>query len=154
MLPNQSKIAKGVGVTRATDCISLLKFGVIVLGCAAATLAAAENWRTSASAGLTETYTNNVDYSPQGQTTGDLATAVTATFGIHGAGARLKLDGTLGVTGTWYASEAQNNSIAPTVNLIGTLEAIEKFAFIEATANVSQTFTSPCLLYTSPSPRD
>ena len=44
---------------------------------------------------------------------------------------------------TLYASQTENNSFAPTVNLTGTLEAIEKFAYLEARANVSQTFISP-----------
>ncbi len=42
-----------------------------------------------------------------------------------------------------YANQTQNNSIAPNVNLSGSLEAIEKFAYIDATANLSTSFLSP-----------
>jgi uncharacterized protein (PEP-CTERM system associated) len=42
-----------------------------------------------------------------------------------------------------YANQTQNNSIAPNVNLSGSLEAIEKFAFVDASVNASTSFLSP-----------
>jgi uncharacterized protein (PEP-CTERM system associated) len=103
----------------------------------------AENWKISASGSATETYTSNVDFSPQGQAQSDWATSLTQTLGIRGEGSRLKVDGTLSVTEIFYVNQTQNNSIAPNVNLHGSLEAIEKFFWIDASANVNQTFLSP-----------
>jgi len=130
-------------VARAADRGPALKFVVVAMCCIAAAPALAENWRTSASASATGTYTNNVDYAPQGQATGDFATTLSATFNIHGEGARVRLDGSIGASWLLYASQTQNNSIAPNVNLAGRVEAIEKFAFVEASANVSTQFLSP-----------
>lgn len=119
---------------------------VLFVGCSGfltATSTLAENWRFSASASAMETYTSNVNYAAQGGNDSDFATSVSATLGIHGEGARVKLNGSIAATGLLYARQTQNNSIAPTVNLSGSVEAIEKFLFVDATASVNTTFFSP-----------
>ena len=114
------------------------------IGCTAVAVPGlAENWRVTASASATETYTSNVNFSPQSQAESDFATSLTGAIGIHGEGARVKLDGSIAATGIFYVNQSSNNSFAPSVNLNGTLEAIEKFFWIDARANVSQTFLSP-----------
>ena len=114
------------------------------IGCVvAAGPALAENWRLSASAGATETYTSNANYSVRELAQGDFVTSFTGALQIDGEGARLKVNGSIGGTVTLYAGQTENNSFAPQVNLSGTLEAIEKFAYLDARANVSQTFISP-----------
>jgi uncharacterized protein (PEP-CTERM system associated) len=105
--------------------------------------ALAENWRLTASTGATETYTSNVNTVAQADAVSDFGTSVTATLVINGTGARAKLDGSIGATGLFYTRETQNNSIAPTVDLSGSLEAVEKFFFIDAQATVLQTFNNP-----------
>jgi uncharacterized protein (PEP-CTERM system associated) len=113
------------------------------MGCVfAATPVLAENWKIAASAGVTETYTTNANYVP-GRSDPDFVTSVGATLSINGDGARLKLNGSIGATELLYARHTENNSFAPQVNLTGLLEAIEKFAYVEARAYVSQTFVSP-----------
>lgn len=97
----------------------------------------------SASAGATETYTSNANYSVTSLAQGDFVTSITGGLQINGEGARLKVNGSISGTATLYAGQSQNNSFAPQVNLSGTLEAIEKFAYLEARATVSQTFISP-----------
>ena len=109
----------------------------------AASPALAENWKFGASAGATETYTSNVNYSIKNLAEGDWVTSITGAMQVSGEGARLKLYGSIGGTASFYAGQSQNNSFAPSVNLSGTLEAIEKFAYVDAQASVSQTFLSP-----------
>ncbi|MEO8304494.1 MAG: TIGR03016 family PEP-CTERM system-associated outer membrane protein [Betaproteobacteria bacterium] len=103
----------------------------------------AENWRITPSASLTETYTSNANYASQGAAQSDWVTSVTGAMQISGEGARLKVNGSIAATGWFYANQTQNNSFAPTVTLASTLEAVEKFFYIEANANVTQTFLSP-----------
>jgi len=110
---------------------------------AAAAPVLADNWKFTTSVSATETYTSNVNYSAQGSADSDFATSVSAALGINGEGARAKINGSIAVTGLLYARQTQNNSFAPTVNLTGNLEAIEKFLFVDAQANISQTFYSP-----------
>ena len=114
------------------------------LGCVAiAAPALAENWRFTPSASLTETYTSNANYTAQGSSDPDFITSASAALQISGTGARARLDGSIAATGLFYARQTGNDSFAPRVNLVGNLEAIEKFLFIDAQANVSQTFYSP-----------
>ncbi|MBL0289974.1 MAG: TIGR03016 family PEP-CTERM system-associated outer membrane protein [Betaproteobacteria bacterium] len=110
--------------------------------CTAVAGAQAENWRITPSVGILETYTNNVNSAPSGQEVGDWITSLTAAVGMAGEGRRVKLNGSIAVTTDLYARENQNNTIYPTVNLFGSVEAIERFLFIDATANVSQTYQS------------
>jgi uncharacterized protein (PEP-CTERM system associated) len=99
-----------------------------------------EKWTASASAGATETYNHN---SGASQTNDGLVTSLTASAGIQGEGGRLKLRGTFSATELLYAGQSQNNSFAPSVSLAANLEAIEKFFYVDATANVGQTYISP-----------
>ena len=109
------------------------------VGVAATGAACAANWTYSASAGATESY----DHYIGGSQNDGSVTSLSASLGIHGDGARVKLNGTLGVTEVLYPGQGQNNSFAPNVNLVGHLEAIEKFFFVDASANVSETFITP-----------
>src|SRR4030095_6207618 len=83
--------------------------------------ALAENWKLSASASATETYTNNVNYSPGSPSDSDFATSLSATLHINGEGARLKLNGSIPATELIYARHTENNSFAPQVNLAARL---------------------------------
>ena len=94
----------------------------------------------SASAGATETYNH---YFGANQPNDGLVTSLTATAGIQGEGARLKLRGTFSATELLYAGQSQSNSFAPSVNLTANLEAIEKFFYVDAVASASTSFVSP-----------
>ena len=137
--PAHGAVVENVSGPRLRACQAVL----IVAGLAGATGVQAENWRFGASAGLTETYTNNVFYAPQGQGVGDWVTSLTGAITVRGEGARVKLNGSVAATLNLYAKETQENSIAPNVNLAGSVEAIEKFFFVDASANISTQFLSP-----------
>ena len=128
-----------VGSSRRLQAKGVL--AVVVL--AGSTGVAAQNWRVGASAGITATYTNNVNYAPQGETTSDLVTSLDAALTIRGEGKRVKLNGTLGATANINARETQNNSVAPNVSLFGSVEAIDNFFFVDASAQASTSFLSP-----------
>jgi uncharacterized protein (PEP-CTERM system associated) len=117
---------------------------LVGIGCvSAAAPVLADNWRITPTASLSETYTSNVNYSAAGSAESDFATSVTGTLQISGQGARARLNGSIGATGLFYVRETQNNSFVPSVNLVGSLEAIEKFFYIDAQVYVSQSFFSP-----------
>jgi uncharacterized protein (PEP-CTERM system associated) len=102
-------------------------------------LAHAERWTTGASASATETYNH---YSGSGQPGDGTTTSVTGAVTFDGEGARVKLLGTLSATAVLYAGQGASDSFAPGASVFGSVEAIEKFFFVEATANVSQTYAS------------
>lgn len=111
-----------------------------LFGMAAAGGALADKWTFSPSAGATETYNH---YTGPNQPSDGFVTSLTAALGIDGAGARFKLNGTVGGTEELYSGQGQSDSFAPYVNLVGKLEAIEKFFYVDATANISESFLSP-----------
>jgi uncharacterized protein (PEP-CTERM system associated) len=99
-----------------------------------------DNWTYSASAGAAETYNH---YIGADQPSDGFVTSLTAALGIHGQGARFSLNGNVGATEEIYTGQGESNSFAPSVTLAANLEAIEKFFYIDATANVSESFVSP-----------
>jgi uncharacterized protein (PEP-CTERM system associated) len=103
-------------------------------------VAHAERWTNSASVGAAETYNH---YSGPGQPSDGVVTSLTGAVTFDGEGARAKLKGTLSATELLYAGQGQGNSFAPTANVFGQVEAIEKFFWIDATVNVSQSYVSP-----------
>lgn len=125
----------------------------LVLGSATGLLsapAAAENWRLTPSVNVRETYTSNANLGPSGQEQSSFVTTLGANLNVNGTGARVQLNGNVGVQGLLYLGEYNRGSSdfnADTVfvnaNLLGSVEAIEKFFYIEGAANVSQSYLSP-----------
>jgi uncharacterized protein (PEP-CTERM system associated) len=99
----------------------------------------AERWTTGASASATETYNH---YSGSGQPGDGTTSSVTGSVSFDGEGARVKLRGTLSATGVFYGGQGASDSFAPGASVFGYVEAIEKFFYVEATANVTQTYAS------------
>jgi uncharacterized protein (PEP-CTERM system associated) len=109
------------------------------VACAAlSTSALAEKWTLSASAGASATYNH---YFGANQPADGFVTCLSGSIGIRGETARLKVSGNLGATA--FFCTGQPSSFAPAVNLIGTLEVIEKFFFVEASANASTSYVTP-----------
>jgi uncharacterized protein (PEP-CTERM system associated) len=114
---------------------------VALIGCIALPeVAHAQKWTLSAEAGATGTYNH---YIGANQPNDGFVACLTGSLGIHGGeGGRLKVNGTLGAT-QFLCTGGEGNSFAPSVNLAATLEVIEKFFFIDATANASTSFVTP-----------
>ena len=104
----------------------------------------------SASIGLQETYTNNVNltstFNPNPTDTRKAAfvTEITPFVGYRYVGPRASLVADASLPIVIYApSDAASNRIYPTVNLLGGATLIDDFLFIEGAVNVSQQFFSP-----------
>jgi len=142
---NRSRVA-GAWSTRATQAYSAAIQLIAAVGCAVgAAPAAADTWRLSASASVTQEYTSNVNYSVGSLAKGDFVTSVSAGLNINGEGGgkRLRLSGSIGAAQQLYIGQSQDNSFSPNVNLVAKLEAIENFAFVDAQASITPTFVSP-----------
>jgi len=112
------------------------------LGClGVAASAHAERWTLSAGASASEAYNH---YSGAGSTGDGTTTSVSGNLSFNGEGARVKLRGTLSANEVYYAGQGQGSaSFAPGAAVFGQVEAIEKFFFVDATANISQTYATP-----------
>jgi uncharacterized protein (PEP-CTERM system associated) len=122
----------------------------LVLGSATGLLsapAAAQTWRLTPSVNVRETYTTNANLAPSGQAEGSFVTTVGAGVAVNGNGARANLNGSVSVQGNYYTADIPGNTASDNVyvraNLLGSVEAIEKFFFIEGAVNVSQQYLSP-----------
>lgn len=111
------------------------------------TPAAAENWLITPSVAVRETYTNNANLAPSNQAQSSFVTSVSAAVGITGNGARAQLNGSASVQGLLYLGDFNtnntDNSLFFHANLLGSVEAVEKFFFIEGAVNVSQSYLNP-----------
>jgi uncharacterized protein (PEP-CTERM system associated) len=110
---------------------------------AASPLTHGESWRISPAISVESTLTDNVDLSPSSERKTDWVNQVTPSVSFTGTSARSRVAGSIALPILIYARDSNNDYIGPQVSIFGNLEAIEKFFFIEATANVSQQYLSP-----------
>lgn len=109
-----------------------------------ATPASAATWTVTPSIGLMETLSNNVDLQASENAQGDLVTQLTPSLAFSGKSPRASLVGAISVPLLYYArTNAENNNVYPAANILGKVEAVEKFLYIEGSAIVSQQFLTP-----------
>jgi uncharacterized protein (PEP-CTERM system associated) len=113
------------------------------LGCGAVPTGAA-NWVVTPSIALQETLTDNVNLQPADSAKGDLVTQLTPTLSFSGIGAHASLTGFLSAPILLYArTGSENNYVYPLANVVGNVEAVDKFFYVEGAALVSQQFLTP-----------
>jgi uncharacterized protein (PEP-CTERM system associated) len=112
-------------------------------GALASMPALAENWTVTPAVGVRETYTTNSNLGPSSQQQDNWVTELTGSIAVNGVGARARLNGTVALTGVLYATDSQNNYLYPTASLLGNIEAIEKFFYVDGAISVSQQYLSP-----------
>jgi uncharacterized protein (PEP-CTERM system associated) len=99
------------------------------------------------SANVRETYTSNANLASTGESQSSFVTTLGANLGVSGNGARVQLNGNIGVSANYYAGDYSTNSSSDNIfvraNLLGSVEAIEKFFYVEGAVNVSQQYLSP-----------
>jgi uncharacterized protein (PEP-CTERM system associated) len=90
------------------------------------------------------TFTDNVELQSDSERQSDVIFELRPALGIEYNAPRLKLNGTLAASIFLYAETGErNNQAVPEVDLQGEAEVVKDFFFIEATANVRQTFINP-----------
>jgi uncharacterized protein (PEP-CTERM system associated) len=117
-----------------------LVVAVAVSGLCAPAGAQAPRW--NASIGLQETFTNNVNLTPVGQS--DWVTQITPGLSVNAVGPHSTLTGSISVPVLLYArTGSENNDVYPAVNLFGSVDLYEKIFKIEGSVNVSEQFYTP-----------
>ncbi len=117
---------------------------IAVAACAWTAGACAQTWRFNPSIGLQETFTNNVDLSPDGARRADWVTQITPGLVLSERGPRTRLDGYIAVPVLLYARTGQDNSnVYPSANVVGDIALVRDFFHVEAAASVAQQFYSP-----------
>ena len=91
---------------------------------------------------LRETYTDNAFIGTEPRRS-DFVTEVTPSIRVEGRGPRLAGHLLYRPSALFYARNDEGNDVANQLDAYGTAEAIERFFFLEASANVSQNFATP-----------
>ena len=104
--------------------------------------AVAGKWTITPDISVRETYTDNASLvtSP---TEGTWITEITPGIHILGGGARFKGNLDYRASGIVYSNNSAENRIANYLSADATLEAIEKFFYVEAFGHIDQTYLSP-----------
>src|SRR5882672_5109733 len=131
--------ASATSVARSRHC-GAASLAVLLV---TATAAHAQTWRAQPSLSLESTLTDNVGLSPSGEQKADWVNQLTPTLRFLEIGAHPRFSGVISVPMLVYARTSENNYVAPQVNANGTIEAIEKFLFVDASINISQQFQTP-----------
>ena len=95
-------------------------------------------WLITPSISVLETYTDNVALAPSNRKESDFITSVTPGLRIEGKGARANLSLVYRRHELLYAGESDRNSSQNFLNATGSLEAIERWLFIDAGATITQ----------------
>lgn len=101
------------------------------------------DWKFATSIAGNATLSDNINLAPTGQEKTDLALSVSPSFSANLDGARLKVRANYTPTIYKYAQTSDNDYIANSLNAIANLEAVQEFLFVDAIAQVTQTFLSP-----------
>jgi uncharacterized protein (PEP-CTERM system associated) len=108
---------------------------------AGASPALAQTWRTTPSIAWESTLTNNVALTANRQS--DWVNQITPAIRFDEVGSHTRLSGSVALPILLYARTSENNYVAPTVNVAGTLEAVERLFFIDASLSAAPQYASP-----------
>ena len=95
-------------------------------------------WEVIPSLSISETYTDNVFLSTQGNQTSDWVTQLVPGIAVTSRGPRLTLDAWYAPEITYYARTEREDKVFHKGNAIGTLELSEDLLYVEAGAKVDQ----------------
>jgi uncharacterized protein (PEP-CTERM system associated) len=90
------------------------------------------------------TATDNVNLEPGPRRRSDFVTQIAPGCTISGRTPRLVVEGAVAAPILIYANTGdENNRVVPHVNVVGTLEAVERLVFVEAAAHATQEYFTP-----------
>ncbi len=104
--------------------------------------AVAGKWTVTPDITVKETYDDNASL-VAAPTEGTFITEIMPGIHIAGSGGRFKADVAYHADGIMYSNQSSENRIANYLNATATLEAIEKFFYIDAFGYIDQTYLSP-----------
>ncbi len=105
--------------------------------------ATGRGWTIEPSIAIESTLTNNEGLDPSNKRRSDWVNQFTPGVRFNAASAHTTLTGDVSVPLLVYTRTSSRNYAAPEANVNGTLEAIDKLLFVDASANVSQQYLNP-----------
>src|SRR5215213_3308869 len=111
---------------------------LVLVGLVATSSTSAQTWRITPSISVVDTLTDNVELTPSDRKKSDLITQVVPAIRIDGTGGRLKVNLNYVMQNLLYAHDSTHNTAQHYLSSQATLEAVENWLFVDATANISQ----------------
>ena len=105
--------------------------------------ASRDGWVLRVGASATLTYTDNVFLAPTGQEQPDFSLATSVPISLRGEGSRVKFWGEYVPTYFSYARFREANDLQNNLRSLLTVEAVDNFFFVDASANIYQSYISP-----------
>jgi uncharacterized protein (PEP-CTERM system associated) len=115
---------------------------MLICLCAPSAAPGAE-WKFGTSISASGTLTDNVNLAPPGQQQSDFILGITPSIRADLDAARLKVHASLAPTLYTYVQNSQNDYLAGNLNAFASLEAAEKFFYIDASALVGESYLNP-----------
>jgi uncharacterized protein (PEP-CTERM system associated) len=132
-----------VGCANAGDWVSSVNPSFPNAGSASAGNAKSEYQTFSIGATSTLAFTNNVALAPPGQEQSDMVLGVTVPIAFRSEGAHIKAAVQYTPTLYAYARNGESNNLQNNLLSLLSVEAVEDFFFVDASANIFQTYISP-----------
>lgn len=126
------RVIPGLSLSGAALCLALGAGG-----------ARAQSPAISASIGGELAWSNNINQAAPSLAESELSLSLSPSLGFNYRSGRLQLGGTAGLTAYHYFGNAQPDKVYPNIGLTGSLEAIERFLFIDAAVTGQPQFLNP-----------
>jgi uncharacterized protein (PEP-CTERM system associated) len=99
-------------------------------------------WTISPFVSARGTLSDNANRAPEGSETSDFIFDIYPGFNVRGGGSRFRMDASYAGQASLYANESNSNQWSNYLRAAATLEAIDKFLYLDTSAVISQQFIS------------
>ena len=104
----------------------------------------AQTWDIRPAISILETATTNVDLAPPSSARDDLVTLITPSLHVRERGAHTTFSGRVSVPVALYLDSGGNNDSAfPSATLLGSVEVVDGFFYVDSSVSIAQQFFSP-----------
>jgi uncharacterized protein (PEP-CTERM system associated) len=103
----------------------------------------AANWFAEVGISSSLTATDNANFDAAGSRESDIIFVLSPTLALRGEGRRLRVNGSLALSGVTYFNGSQDSSFAPTGVIAANLEAIERWFFVDASVSATRSIDNP-----------
>ena len=122
---------------RAVTCVGGMLFASVF------SVAFAEEWSITPSLSVIETYTDNLNLSPQGQETDSVISQINPAILIKGEGRRLSLDGAYRMQNLFYSNDSSLDNTKHQFGAGLKSELIEDWFYFDAFGQLTQQLIDP-----------
>lgn len=103
----------------------------------------AGDWKSTVALTLGSTVTDNIGLAPRGQEQSEISLQTSPSISLTRNTGRFTFRGLYAPTFLGYVNDTMSDTVANNLNANATYQALERFLYLDARANITQTFLSP-----------